>query len=196
MVSLSKGQGVSLGKNMNYCLVGLGWDPNKYSGSSNFDLDATAFLLSSNGKVQSDADFVFYGNPVHASGSVKCLGDDTTGGNSAEGDDERIIINLDRVPAYVDRIVVCVSIYDAHNRRQNFGQVSNAYVRVVKINNEHAEDGDEVVRYELDDEFSSETAISACEIIRNGSEWKFSALGMGYNFELDGLCTKYGINLG
>jgi tellurium resistance protein TerD len=195
MVSLSKGQKISLGKNMNLCLVGLGWDPNKYRGQYDFDLDAVAFLLGANGKVQSDSDFIFYGNSVHPSGAVKTLGDDTSGGNSDTGDDEKIIINLDRVPSYVERIVICVSIYDAESRGQNFGQVSNAYVRVLKIKDERAESGDEVVRYELDEEFADETAISACEIIRNGNEWKFSALGMGYNFELDGLCRKYGVDI-
>ena len=123
------------------------------------------------------------------------MGDDRTGRNSDDGDDERIVINLSRVPAYVDRIVIAVSIYDAATRRQNFGQVSNAYVRVVKIKNENDEDGDEVVRYDLDEEFSNETAVVACEISRNGSEWKFGAVGMGYNCELDGLCRKYGINV-
>ena len=195
MISLSKGQKFSLDKSTKLCLVGLGWDPNKYTGNYDFDLDATVFMLGANGKVQSDGDLVFYGNPVHSSGSVRSLGDDRSGRNSNDGDDEKIIINLDRVPSYVEKMVVCVSIYDANARKQNFGQVSNAYVRVVKIKNENDEDGDEVVRYDLDEEFSDETAISACEIIRNGSEWKFSALGMGYNFELDGLCRKYGIDV-
>ena len=195
MISLSKGQKFSLDKRMNLCLVGLGWDPNKYTGGYSFDLDAVAFLIGANGKVQSDEDLVFYGNPMHHSGSVKTLGDDKTGGNSEEGDDEKIIINLDRVPSYVEKIVICVSIYDAQAKRQNFGQVSNAYVRVVKIKSESDEDGDEVVRFDLDEEFSDETAVSACEIIRNGSEWKFSALGMGYNFGLEGLCKKYGIDI-
>ncbi|MBR2337154.1 MAG: TerD family protein [Clostridia bacterium] len=195
MVNLSKGQRVSLDKGMRLCLVGLGWDPNRYRGSYDFDLDASVFLLGPNGRVRSDEDFVFYGNQVHKSGSVKSLGDDRTGGNSEDGDDEQIIIDLSRVPSYVTRIAVTVTIYDAQARRQNFGQVSNAYVRVVKIRNEGDEDGYEVVRYDLDEEFADETAIVACEISRNGSEWKFSAVGAGYRGELAALCRKFGVDV-
>lgn len=195
MVNLSKGQRVSLDKGMRYCLIGLGWDPNKYRGSYDFDLDASVFLLGANGKVQSDDDFVFYGNLVHKSGSVRSLGDDQTGGNSEDGDDEQIIIDLNRVPSYVSRIAVTVTIYDAQTRRQNFGQVSNAYVRVVKIKNEYDDDGLEVVRYDLDEEFADETAIVACEISRNGNEWKFGAVGAGYRGELEALCRKFGVDV-
>ena len=195
MVNLSKGQKVSLDKAMKLCLVGLGWDPNKYSGSCDFDLDASVFLLGKNGRVRSDDDFVFYGNQCHVSDSVKSMGDDRTGGNSEDGDDEQIIINLSKVPTYVDKLAVTVTIYDAKARRQNFGQVSNAYVRVVKIKNEGDEDGDEVVRFDLDEEFSDEKSIIACEIQRNGSEWKFNAIGVGFDFELDGICNKFGVNI-
>ena len=195
MVNLSKGQRVSLDKGMKLCLVGLGWDPNRYRGSHDFDLDASVFLLGPNGRVRSDDDFVFYGNQVHSSGSVKSLGDDRTGGNSDDGDDEQIIINLDRIPAHVTRLAITVSIYDAQARRQNFGQVSNAYVRVAKIKNENDDQGYEVVRYDLDEDFADETAIVACEISRNGSEWKFSAVGAGYSGELVGLCRQFGVNV-
>ena len=195
MVNLSKGQRVSLDKSMKLCLVGLGWDPNKYRGHDDFDLDASVFLLGKNGRVRSDDDFVFYGNQCHVSDSVKSMGDDRTGGNSEDGDDEQIIINLSKVPTYVDKLAVTVTIYDAKARRQNFGQVSNAYVRVVKIKNEGDEDGDEVVRYDLGEEFSDETAVVACEISRSGSEWKFSAVGAGYSGELAGLCRKFGVNV-
>lgn len=195
MVNLSKGQKLSLDKNMQLCLVGLGWDPNRYRGQHDFDLDASVFLLGPNGKVRSDDDFVFYGNQVHVSGSVKSLGDDRSGGNSDDGDDEQIIINLARVPSYVSRIAVTVSIYDAQARRQNFGQVSNAYVRVVKIRNEDDQNGYEVVRYDLDEEFAGETALVACEIVRDGGEWKFCAVGEGYPGELFGLCRKFGVNV-
>ena len=195
MVNLSKGQRVSLDKGMRHCLVGLGWDPNKYRGKADFDLDASVFLLTRNGKVRSDDDFVFYGNQSHFSGSVKSLGDDTTGGNSEDGDDEQIIIDLDRIPSYVDRLAVTVTIYDAQARRQNFGQVSNAYVRVVKIRNEDDQNGYEVIRYDLDEEFADENAIVACEIARSGNEWKFCAIGAGYNGELIGLCRKFGVNV-
>ncbi len=195
MVNLSKGQRVSLDKGMKMCLVGLGWDPNRYRGSYDFDLDASVFLVGANGKVRSDDDFVFYGNQCHISNSVKSMGDDRTGGNSEDGDDEQIYINLDRVPSYVQKLVVTVTIYDAEARRQNFGQVSNAYVRVVKIRNEGDTDGLEVIRYDLDEEFYNENAIVACEIVRNGSEWKFNAVGAGYTGELAGLCRKFGVNV-
>lgn len=195
MVNLSKGQRVSLDKNMRLCLVGLGWDPNRYRGRHDFDLDASVFLVTKNGKVRSDDDFVFYGNLTHSSGSVKSLGDDRTGGNSEDGDDEQIIIDLDKIPSYVDRLAITVTIYDAASRRQNFGQVSNAYVRVVKIRNEYDNDGYEVVRYDLDEEFADETAIVACEITRNGNEWKFCAVGAGYRGELAGLCRKFGVDV-
>ena len=195
MVNLSKGQKLSLDKSLQLAIVGLGWDPNKYTGSQTFDLDAVAFLLDASGRVTTDEDLVFYGNPVHPSGCAKALGDDRTGNSSDGGDDEQIIINFSRVPAYVQKIVVAVSIYDAAAKRQNFGQVSNAYVRVAKIKSESDTEGDEVVRFELDEEFSDEAAVIACEITRNGSEWKFGAVGMGYNCELDGLCRMFGIDL-
>lgn len=195
MVNLSKGQRVSLDKSMKLCLVGLGWDPNKYRGQDDFDLDASVFMLGSNGRVRRDEDFVFYGNQCHVSGSVKSMGDDRTGGNSEDGDDEQIIIDLSKIPSYVEKLAITVTIYEAQERRQNFGQVSNAYVRVVKIKNEGDEDGDEVVRYDLDEEFADETAIVACEITRNGREWKFSAVGAGYKGELAGLCRKFGVNI-
>ena len=194
MVNLSKGQRVSLDKGMKMCLVGLGWDPNKYRGSYDFDLDASVFLVGADGKVRSNDDFVFYGNQCHISNSVRAMGDDRTGGNSEDGDDEQIFINLDRVPSYVQKLVVTVTIYDAEARRQNFGQVSNAYVRVVKIRNEGDTDGLEVIRYDLDEEFYDENAIIACEIVRNGSEWKFNAVGIGFTGELAGLCSKFGVN--
>ena len=195
MVNLSKGQRVSLDKDMKLCLVGLGWDPNRYHGHHDFDLDASVFLLGPNGRVRSDEDFVFYGNLCHVSGSVKSMGDDRTGGNSEDGDDEQIIIDLSRIPSYVDRLAITVTIYDAKARGQNFGQVSNAYVRVVKIRNEGDDRGQEVVRYDLDDEFADATAMVACEISRNGRDWKFSAIGAGFSGELEGLCRKFGVNV-
>lgn len=195
MVSLAKGQKVSLDKNMNLCLVGLGWDPNKYKGTEDFDLDASVFLLGADGKVTSDNDFVFYGNAVHNSGSVRSLGDDRTGKNSEEGDDERIIMNLSRIPAAIQKIVIVVTINDAKEREQNFGQVSNAYVRVVKIKKETDVDGDEVVRYNLDEEFSDETGVMACEITRNGNEWRFGAVGIGYQCGLEAFCAKFGVEV-
>lgn len=194
-VNLSKGQRVSLDKNMTMALVGLGWDPNRYDGGYDFDLDASAFLLGKNGKVRNDADFVFYGNQEHNSGSVKSMGDDTSGGNSEEGDDEQIFIDFKKVPPDIDKIAITVTIYDAPVRKQNFGQVSNAYVRVARISGPTDTVGSEVLRFDLGEEFSVETAIVVCEIYRSGSEWKFNAVGAGYQGGLEALCRSFGVNV-
>ena len=193
MISLSKGQKVSLDKGTNLCLVGLGWDPNGDCSDYDYDLDASVFLLGANGKVASEDDIVYFGNQTHVSGAVKSLGDDRSGDSSDGGDDEQIYINLSRVPAHVQKIVIAITIYDAENREQNFGHISNAFVRVVKVKSENDENGEEVVRYDLDEEFEDETAVVACEITRNGSEWKFGAVGMGYECELEGICNLYGL---
>ena len=194
-VNLSKGQRVSLDKSMTMALVGLGWDPNRYDGGYDFDLDASAFLLGKNGKVRNDADFVFYGNQEHSSGSVKSMGDDTSGGNSDEGDDEQIFIDFSKVPADIDKIAITVTIYDAPVRKQNFGQVSNAYVRVARTSGPSDTVGTEVLRFDLGEEFSIETAIVVCEIYRNGNEWKFNAVGAGYQGGLEALCKSFGVNV-
>ena len=194
-INLTKGQKIVLDKKMRLAIVGLGWDENDGASKFDFDLDASAFLLGADGKVLSDEDFVFYGNQTHYSGCLKSTGDDTSGGNSEDGDDEQLIINFDRIPDKVERIAVCVSIYDAATRRQNFGMVENAYVRVCKIEDEHDEEGEEILRYYLNEDFSTETAIVVCEIYRNGSDWKFGAVGRGYDGELAGLCRKYGVNV-
>ncbi len=194
-VNLSKGQRVSLDKSMTMALVGLGWDPNRYDGGYDFDLDASAFLLGKNGKVRNDLDFVFYGNQEHNSGSVKSMGDDTSGGNSEEGDDEQIFIDFNKVPADIDKIAITVTIYDAPVRKQNFGQVSNAYVRVARISGPNDTVGTEVLRFDLGEEFSVETAIVVCEIYRSGSEWKFNAVGAGYQGGLEALCRSFGVNV-
>lgn len=194
-VNLSKGQRVQLGKNMTMALVGLGWDPNRYDGGFDFDLDASAFLLGKNGKVRNDADFVFYGNQEHSSGSVKSMGDDTSGGNSDDGDDEQIFIDFTKIPPDIEKIAITVTIYDAPDRKQNFGQVSNAYVRVARISDTSDTVGTEVLRFDLGEEFSIETAIVVCEIYRNNGEWKFNAVGAGYQGGLEALCRSYGVNV-
>ena len=134
-VNLQKGQRVSLDKSTKMALIGLGWDSNRYDGGYDFDLDASAFLLGADGKVLSDEDFIFYNNPESKTGAVKSMGDDTTGGSSREGDDEQIFIDFTKLPPEVEKIAITVTIHDAEARRQNFGQVSNAYVRVLKIEN-------------------------------------------------------------
>lgn len=192
-VNLSKGQRVNLEKGMSMALIGLGWDTNRYDGGADFDLDASAFLLGANGKVRKDADFIFYGNLQSEDGSVRHTGDNLTG--EGEGDDEVIIINLAKVPADIQKIAITVTIYDAPARRQNFGQVSNAYVRVARMANENDTTGTEVLRFDLVEEFSIETALVVCEIYRNNGEWKFNAVGSGYQGGLEALCRSYGVNV-
>lgn len=194
-VNLQKGQRVSLNNSMKMALVGLGWDPNRYDGGYDFDLDASAFLLGKNGKVLRDEDFVFYGNLETRNGAVKSMGDDTTGGNSEDGDDEQIFIDFSKIPSEIDKIAITVTIYDAVNRRQNFGQVSNAYVRVAKIQNEFDTVGKEVIHFDLEEEFSIETALVVCEIYRKNGEWKFNAVASGYQGGLEALCRQYGVNV-
>ena len=190
-VSLTKGQKVDLTKGnpgLSKLLIGLGWDTNKYDGGSAFDLDAAAFLLGGSGKVASDGDFVFYGNLKHASGSVEHLGDNLTG--EGEGDDEQIKIDLSAVPASVEKIDFTVTIYEAEERRQNFGQVSNAFIRVVDETT-----GTELIRYDLGEDFSIETAVVVGELYRNNGEWKFNAVGSGFQGGLHALCLNYGVSV-
>ena len=158
-VNLSKGQRVSLDKSVTLARIGLGWDTNKYDGGSDFDLDASVFLLGANGKVLRDEDFVFYNN--------------LNGRNGA----------------------VTVTIFDAQQRNQNFGQVSNAYVRVVKIDNPDDVNGEEVIHFDLMEEFSIETALVVCEIYRYNGDWKFNAVAAGYQGGLEALCRAYGVNV-
>ena len=190
-VNLSKGQKVDLTKGnpgLSKLLIGLGWDVNKYDGGADFDLDASVFLLAANGKVTSDADFVFYGNLKHASGSVEHMGDNRTG--EGEGDDEQIRVDLSKVPANIDKIDFTVTIYEADERHQNFGQVSNAYIRVLDEAN-----GKELIHYDLGEDFSIETAIVVGELYRNQGEWKFNAIGSGFKGGLRALGKNYGVNV-
>ena len=190
-VSLSKGQKVDLTKGnpgLSKIIVGLGWDTNKYDGGADFDLDAAAFLLAANGKVASDSDFVFYGNLKHSSGGVEHMGDNLTG--EGDGDDEQIKVNLAAVPASVDKIGFTVTIYEAESRKQNFGQVSNAYIRIVDETSNA-----ELIRYDLGEDLSVETAVVVGELYRNNGEWKFNAIGSGFQGGLKALCQNYGVNV-
>ena len=190
-VSLSKGQKVDLTKGnpgLSKIIVGLGWDTNKYDGGADFDLDAAAFLLAANGKVASDSDFVFYGNLKHSSGGVEHMGDNLTG--EGDGDDEQIKVNLAAVPASVDKIGFTVTIYEAESRKQNFGQVSNAYIRIVDETSNA-----ELIRYDLGEDFTVETAVVVGELYRNNGEWKFNAIGSGFQGGLKALCQNYGVNV-
>ena len=190
-VSLKKGQKVDLTKTnpgLKEVLIGLGWDTNKYDGGSDFDLDAAAFLLNGTGKVNSDDDFIFYQNLKHASGSVEHLGDNLTG--EGEGDDEEIVIDLSKVPENVEKIDFTVTIYEADERKQNFGQVENAFIRVV-----NKASGEELIRYDLGEDFSIETAVVIGELYRNKGEWKFNAIGSGFSGGLAALCKNFGVNV-
>ena len=191
-VSLSKGQKVDLTKTnpgIKRIIVGLGWDTNKYDGGNDFDLDASAFVLGDAGKVKDEKDFVFYNNPTAAQGSVVHAGDNRSG--VGDGDDEQIKIDISQIPAEVQKIAFTVTIHDAETRKQSFGQVANAYVRVL-----NEETGAELIRYDLGEDFSIETAIVLAEIYRNGSEWKFNAIGSGFQGGLSALCGNFGLNVG
>ncbi|ELV7510574.1 TerD family protein (plasmid) [Aeromonas caviae] len=189
VVSLSKGANVSLTKtdpSIKRVLVGLGWDARSTDGQD-FDLDASAFLLSASGKVRSPADFIFYNNLASVEGSVKHTGDNRTG--EGDGDDESLKINLDLVPADVAKIVFVVTIHDAAARGQNFGQVSGAFIRLVNEDTQK-----EVTRYDLSEDASTETAMLFAELYRHNGEWKFKAIGQGYKGGLSSVCAEYGVS--
>ena len=189
-VSLTKGQRVDLTKgrpSLKKVLIGLGWDVNQYDGEADFDLDASVFMTKENGKVGSDDDFIFYGNLEHRTKCVVHTGDNRTGDGG--GDDEVIKVNFDAIPSDYTNLSVAVTIYDADNRLQNFGMVNNAYVRVAD-----EETGEELIRYDLSEDFSTETAIVVAEIYKKNGEWKFKAVGSGYNGGLAALCRQYGID--
>ena len=193
-INLSKGQKVNLSKeapNLKVALVGLGWDIKQYDSGSDYDLDASIFLLDSSGKCAHDSDFIFYNNL--SSGGVTHSGDNRTG--EGDGDDEAIIIDFTKIPPEIEKIAVAVTIFDAQQRNQNFGQVSNAYVRVVKIDNPDDVNGEEVIHFDLMEEFSIETALVVCEIYRYNGDWKFNAVAAGYQGGLEALCRAYGVNV-
>jgi tellurium resistance protein TerD len=189
-ISLSKGGNVSLTKTapgLTNILIGLGWDARATDGAG-FDLDASGFLLSASGKVRSDADFIFFNQPASADGSVKHLGDNTTG--EGDGDDEQMTVDLSKVPADVDKIAISVTIHEAEARKQSFGMVSQAFVRVL-----NAADNSEIVRYDLSEDFSIETALVFGEVYRNSGEWKFRAVGQGFQGGLAAMAKNYGVNV-
>lgn len=193
-VQLTKGGNLNLNKQapgLTEIIVGLGWDVRATDGAA-FDLDASAFLLNAGGKTRSDADMIFYGQKASADGSVTHAGDNLTG--DGQGDDETIVVNLASVPADIERIAVSVTIYDAETRRQNFGMVTNAFIRVV-----NKADGTEIARYDLSEDASVETAMVFGEIYRDKSaagEWKFKAVGQGYAGGLGALAQQFGVNVG
>jgi tellurium resistance protein TerD len=190
-VSLSKGGNVSLTKTapgLKAVIVGLGWDPRTTTGAD-FDLDASALMLKTDGKIVSDSHFIFFNNLTSPDASVEHSGDNLTGGG--DGDDEQIKVNLETVPAEVDKIVFPVSIYDAETRQQSFGQVRNAFIRII-----NQADNAELARYDLSEDASTETAMIFGELYRNAGEWKFRAVGQGYATGLRGIALDFGVNVG
>lgn len=191
-ISLSKGKKISLTKQapgLNNILVGLGWDTNRYDGGFDFDLDASAFMLGENKKVTGDDDFIFFNNKKYVSGAVQHMGDNRTG--EGDGDDEVIKIDLSKTPANIHAISFTVTIYDALTRKQNFGQVENAYIRIL-----NEESGEEILRYDLGEDFSIKNSVNVGEIYLDNGEWKFEAIGCGYSKGLEGFVDDYGVILG
>lgn len=182
-ITLEKGQRIGIG--LSKVSVGLGWDPNEGTGFD-FDLDASAFMLGSNKKIPNDNYFIFYNDPKSPDGAVESTGDDTTGGNSDGGDDETLNVDLQKVDSSIQEILFVATIYKADERKQNFGQVRNSYIRIYNsITNE------EIARYDLDEDFSIETAVEFGRLYRRGEEWKFEAMGIGNKGGLQALVNKY-----
>lgn len=192
MINLSKGQKVSLDAGIKYAKAGLGWDVNNFDNGSEFDLDASVFMLGAGDKLQKDEDFIFYNNQKHASGSVVHSGDNRTG--EGEGDDESIYIDFTKVPANIEKLAFVVTIHDAVARKQNFGMVNNAFIRLLSLDSTGAETGKEELRFDLSEDYSTETAILVAEIYRHNGEWKFAAKGDGFAGGLEAFVKKYGGN--
>jgi tellurium resistance protein TerD len=189
-LSLSKGGNLSLTKtdpSLSKILIGLGWDERTTDGNA-FDLDASAFLLNHQGKVRNDADFIFYNQLRSVDGSVQHTGDNLSG--QGDGDDESIKVDLSKIPANIDKIAITVTIHDADARRQNFGQIANAFIRVV-----NDVTGQEVVRFDLAEDYSTETAMVFGELYRSQQEWKFRAVGQGYSGGLRAMCQQFGLSI-
>jgi len=180
-INLQKGQRIEIG--LSKVGVGLGWDPNEGTGSA-FDLDASAFMIGANKKLPKDEFFVFYNNQKSPDGAVESSGDDTTGGNS-DGDDETLTVDLNRVDPRIQEIIFTVTIHDYEARRQNFGQVRNSFIRIY-----NAQNNEEIAKYELDEDFSIETAVEFGRLYKKGSEWKFEAMGIGYKGGLQYFVNK------
>lgn len=190
-VSLQKGQKVSLTKEnpgLSNVVVGLGWDINNFDTGGDFDLDTSAFLLGENGVVTRSEDFVFFGNLMHPSGAVQHMGDNKTG--AGDGDDEQIKVDLSKIPENITKIAFTVTIYEPEQRRQNFGQVNNAFIRIY-----NEQTGEELLRYDLGEDFSIETAAVFGELYKHNGEWKFNAIGCGYQGGLAALCASFGVDV-
>ena len=190
-INLTKGQKVDLTKGnpgLKKLMVGLGWDVNAFDSGAHFDLDAAAFMLGDNGRCPTEKEFIFYGNLTHPSESIKHMGDNLTG--EGEGDDEQIFVDLTKIPANVSKVAFTVTIYEAESRGQNFGQVSNSFIRIVDEST-----GQELIHYDLGEDFSIETAVVVGELYKHNGEWKFNAIGSGFQGGLEALCGHYGIEV-
>jgi tellurium resistance protein TerD len=189
-ISLQKGGNVNLSKEapgLTKVIIGLGWDPRATDGAA-FDLDGSAFLLKADAKVRNDSDFIFYNNLKSSDGSVVHAGDNTTG--MGAGDDEKIVVDLSRVPAEVEKVSFCVTIHEADARGQNFGMVGKAYIRCLNAAGEA-----EIARYDLSEDSSTETAMIFGELYRHAGEWKFRAVGQGFKGGLGPLARSFGVNV-
>ena len=190
-INLSKGQKVDLTKGnpgLKRIMVGLGWDVNAFDSGAECDLDAAAFRVGANGKCPTEQEFIYYHNLTHPSEALKHMGDNLTG--EGEGDDEQIEVDLDKIPANIEKVAFTVTIYDADTRRRNFGQVSNTFIRIVDETT-----NTELIRYDLGEDFSIETAVVVGELYRHNGEWKFNAIGSGFQGGLAALCGHYGIEV-
>ena len=190
-INLTKGQKVDLTKGnpgLKKLMVGLGWDVNAFDSGADFDLDAAAFMLGDNGRCPTEKEFIFYGNLTHPSESIKHMGDNLTG--EGEGDDEQIQVDLAKIPVNVEKVAFTVTIYEAESRGQNFGQVSNSFIRIVDEST-----GQELIHYDLGEDFSIETAVVVGELYKHNGEWKFNAIGSGFQGGLEALCGHYGIEV-
>ena len=192
-IVLQKGQRITLEKSITHARIGLGWDTNKYDGGFDFDLDASVFLLGSNNKLLKDEDFVFYNNLNGRDGAVIHMGDNLTG--SGDGDDEVILIDFTKMPDEIEKIAICVTIYEADVRRQNFGQVSNAYIKISKLADADDMVGTPVLQFDLEEDFSIETAIVVAEIYKKNGDWKFNAVASGYQGGLASIVRSFGGNV-
>jgi len=189
-ISLAKGANISLSKTapeLKNILIGLGWDARSSDGAD-FDLDASLFMLATNGKVSREEDFIFYGQLKSLEGSIEHTGDNRTG--EGDGDDEEIKVFLEKIPTAVHRLAITVTIHEAITRKQNFGQVSEAFIRLVNIDNNI-----EIARFDLSEDYSTETAMIFGEIYRHNGEWKFKAVGQGYNGGLEAMCRQFGVDV-
>lgn len=192
MINLEKGQKVSIDSSIKYAKCGLGWDVNGYDSGTDFDLDASVFMLDKNNKLLGDDAFIFYNNTTHKSGAIKHSGDNRTG--AGDGDDESIYIDFTKIPAECEKLAFVVTIHKADERHQNFGMVNNAFIRLVKTDSFGSDNGTEEIRFDLSEDYSTETSLLVAEVYRYNNEWKFAAKGDGYKKGLAEFVRDYGGN--